>query len=183
MIHIYIGYDRKETIAFHVLAHSIIRRTREPVSITPIGNGTLPLDVWTRPRGELDSTDFSTARFMVPYLHNYRGWACFMDCDMLCLSDIGELFECADDRYAVMVRKHNHQPEYETKFLNQPQTRYYRKNWSSLMLLNTAHPACQSLTPSYVTRASGLELHGFEWCPEDAIGDIPQGWNVLLEHK
>ena len=119
---------------------------------------------------------------MVPYLANYRGWAAFMDCDMLCQADISELFACADERYAVMVRKHHHQPAYTTKFLNQPQTQYHRKNWSSLILFNTAHPACQSLTPAYVNRASGLELHRFEWCPDDAIGELPEGWNVLLDH-
>ena len=32
----------------------------------------------------------------------YQGWALFMDCDMLCRSDIRELWDQRDDRYAAM---------------------------------------------------------------------------------
>lgn len=183
MMRIYIGYDPAESVAYHVLSHSIIRRTNLPVSITPIGNKNLPPDIWWRGRGHLDSTEFSIARFMTPFLSHYQGWSVFMDCDMLCLANIEELFKCADDKYAVLCQQHQHVPNYTKKFLGQTQTQYRRKNWSSLILFNNAHPACRSLTPEYVNRASGLELHRFEWCPDDAIGTLPEGWNTLIEHK
>ena len=87
MIPIYIGYDRKETVAYHVLSHSILTRAQQPVSISPLNRENLKPAYW-RPRGEFDSTDFSNSRFIVPYLQDYEGFAIFMDCDMLCRTDI-----------------------------------------------------------------------------------------------
>lgn len=183
MIPLHIGYDEKESIAWHVLTHSIITRTREPLAITPIGNKTLPTWLWWRGRGPKDSTDFSNARFAVPALMNYQGWALFMDSDMLMQADITELWEQRDDRYGVMVVKHNHQPAESKKFLGHEQTTYHRKNWSSLMMFNCAHPACRDLTPKYINSAPGLDLHGFAWCPDEYIGDITGLWNVLTTGK
>lgn len=187
MIQIYIGFDRSETIAWHVLVASIIHRTRAPVAFTPIGNSTLSPLIWSRPRGAHDSTEFSTARFMLPFLQDYRGWAIFMDSDMVCGEDIANLWDQRQERYAVMCVKHKHVPKEHHKFLNQPQTQYSRKNWSSLMLVNCAHPSTKNLTAEYVNKAGGLELHGMEWA-EGNIGEINGNWNVLstsrtdLEH-
>jgi hypothetical protein len=58
------------------------------------------------------------------------------------------------------------------------QTRYARKNWSSLMLFNNAR--CRALTPEYVNSASGLELHRFAWTEDRAIGELPLEWNWLV---
>jgi len=51
------------------------------------------------------STEFAISRFCVPFI-NPEGWALFADCDILCWSDIQELFDLANDKYAVMVVKH-----------------------------------------------------------------------------
>ncbi len=178
MIHVFIGFDRPETVAFHVLAHSIHARASEPVSVTPLMLSQLS-GVLTRERHPLQSTDFSFSRFLVPHLCDYQGWALFMDCDMLVLDDMAELWKLRDDNYAVQVVKHDHVPKEETKFLGQPQSKYEKKNWSSVMLFNNAK--CQALTPEYVDTASGLELHRFQWLDsDDLIGDIPHRWNQLV---
>jgi hypothetical protein len=79
-----------------------------------------------------------------------------------------------------MVVKHHHEPEETVKFLGAVQTRYPRKNWSSLMLFNC--PRCSALTPNYVNNATGLALHRFEWLEDDAIGALPaQRWNHLID--
>lgn len=183
MIRLHLGYDPAETLAWHVLAHSIIRRTTEPLAITPVGNTTLPETLWWRERGPYDSTDFSNARFAVPALQNYEGWALFMDSDMVMFDDIAELWEQRDNQYAVMVVKHTHEPREKTKFLGATQTTYRRKNWSSLMLFNCGHPACRDLTPKYINSAPGLDLHGFAWAPDETIGTITGAWNVLSVDK
>lgn len=179
---VFIGYDSRETIAWHVCAHSLMRRTREVLEITPISNN-LPASIWWRGKGPHDSTEFSNARFMVPYLSNYEGIAVFCDCDMLWQTDICDLVAEFDHSKAVMVRKHQYVPAHSTKFLNQPQTRYARKNWSSLMMFNCAHPACRTLSPEYVNNAAGLDLHGFAWCLDEQIGSLSDGWNVLVKHE
>ena len=178
MIPIYVGYDPREAVAFHVLAHSIHRRASQPVSIAPLMLSQLGQTL-TRPRDPLQSTDFSFSRFLTPYLSGFKGWSIFMDCDMLVLDDIAKLWELRDERYAVQVVKHNHVPKESTKFLNQPQSKYAKKNWSSVMLFNNER--CRALTPDYVNKATGLELHQFKWLDSDElIGEIPHRWNHLV---
>ena len=36
MIPVFIGYDGRETVAYNVLAHSILARSSEPVTIAPL---------------------------------------------------------------------------------------------------------------------------------------------------
>jgi lipopolysaccharide biosynthesis glycosyltransferase len=180
MINIFIGYDTAEPVAFNVLAHSIHARASEPVSITPLMLSQLK-GVMTRPRHPLQSTDFSFSRFMVPALCGFEGWAVFMDCDMIVIDDIARLWDLRDDAFAVQVVKHSHVPKEETKFLDQPQSKYEKKNWSSVMVFNNAR--CRTLAADYVNTASGLELHQFHWLEsEDLIGDIPRRWNHLVDY-
>ncbi len=181
IINVSIGYDPREAVAFSVLAHSIHARASEPVSITPLLLSQLK-GVLTRERHALQSTDFSFSRFLTPYLAGYAGWSLFMDCDMLMLDDIARLWALRDERFAVMVVKHDHVPPETTKFLGEPQTRYEKKNWSSVMLFNNIR--CRALTPEYVNTASGLELHQFKWLDDDAlIGALHERWNHLVGYN
>jgi len=178
LIKVFVGYDPREAVAFSVLAHSIHERSSEPVTVTPLRLSQLE-GVYQRPRDPLQSTDFSFSRFLTPWLCDYRGWALFTDCDMLVLDDIAELWRLRDDKYAVQVVKHNHVPKEGTKFLGATQTKYGKKNWSSVMLLNCER--CTALTPEYVNTATGLELHQFKWLDsDDLIGEIPSRWNHLV---
>ncbi|MBT3916115.1 MAG: glycosyltransferase [Rhodospirillaceae bacterium] len=180
MIRIFIGYDPREAVAYNVLCHSIQARVSEPVAITPLSLKNLGELMW-RERHDLQSTDFSFSRFLAPYLCDFEGWALFMDCDMLVLDDMANLWNLRDDQYAVQCVKHDHVPPEERKFLDQPQTKYEKKNWSSVMLFNNAK--CSALTPDYVNTASGLELHRFHWLGDDTlIGDIPPRWNHLVDY-
>ena len=179
MLNVYIGYDPKESVAFYTLAHSILRRASIPVAIAPLMRSQLK-GIYTRERGPTESTEFSLTRFLVPYLSGYSGWSVFMDCDMLCLTDIAELaaqIERQPDK-AVLVCKHDYVPRTERKFLGQLQTKYPRKNWSSLMVFNNAR--CRALSPAYVNTAAGLELHRFAWTEDASIGEIPLEWNWLV---
>jgi len=178
VIRIFIGYDTREAAAFSVLAHSIHARATEPVAIAPVKLSELA-GVYRREWNPLQSTQFSFSRFLTPFLCGFEGWAIFMDCDMLVLDDIAKLWRLRDDRYAVQVVKHVHVPKEETKLLGAVQTKYEKKNWSSVMLMNCAR--CTALTPDYVNRASGLELHQFKWLEGDhLIGEIPHAWNHLV---
>jgi len=175
---VFIGYDSKEIVAYHVLEQSIIDRSSIPVAITPINFDNLK-GLFTRERNALQSTEFSFSRFLTPYLSGYSGWSVFMDCDMLVYRDIAELFALADDRYAVMCVKHDYVPREEVKFLGQTQTKYEKKNWWSVMLFNYAR--CKALTPDFVNSATGLELHQFKWLESDElIGELPREWNHLV---
>ena len=178
MIPVFIGYDGRETVALNVLTHSIHARSSQPVTIALVMLSQLK-GVFYRERHPLQSTDFSFSRFLTPHLSDYTGWSVFMDCDMLMLDDVAKLWALRDEHYAVMVVKHEHVPKEERKFLNEPQTKYEKKNWSSVMLFNNAR--CRALSPEYVNATSGLELHQFKWLADDRlIGALPSRWNHLV---
>ena len=178
VLDIFIGYDSDEKVAFHALCPSLLGHASRPLRFPPIALTNLG-GLHKRERISLQSTEFSFTRFLTPYLSNYEGWSLFMDCDILARGDVAELFDLADDRYAVMVAKHDYVPRDEIKFLGNQQTPYAKKNWSSVMLLNNA--LCRTLTPDYVDTASGLQLHQFHWLEsEDLIGEFPLQWNWLV---
>jgi len=177
VIPIFIGYDSKVKIAYHVLAESILRNSSTPVTISPINLSNLK-NIYTRKQDPLASTEFSFSRFLVPHLMNYNGWAIFMDSDMVMLSDITELWNLRNEDYAIQVCKHDYTPSSKNKFLGNNQTIYAKKNWSSLMLMDCSK--CKTLTPKYVNTRSGLELHKFKWLDENLIGSIPLEWNWLV---
>ena len=128
MINIFIGYDSEEKVAFNVLSYSILKHSTRPVSITPVYLKNIK-DNFTRERSTIESTEFSFSRFIVPHLMNYKGWALFMDCDQLMLTDVAELWRLRDERYALQVCKHDYVPRKQKKFLGQVQTINEKKNW------------------------------------------------------
>jgi hypothetical protein len=177
-LRVFIGYDSREPIAYHVLAHSILRRASEPVAIVPLALHSLRR--FTRPRGPTETTEFSLSRFMVPFLCNFEGLAVFMDCDMLAQVDLNELWLpiLADPGKAVWCVQHDYVPRQAVKMDGQPQTRYPRKNWSSFMVFDCAQ--CTALTPEYVNTATGAQLHRLAWTTDAQIGALPLDWNWLV---
>lgn len=175
MLKICIGYDPAETVAYHVLCHSILRYASGPVSFTPINKRNLPEFT----RGIEDgSTQFSFSRFLTPYLAGYQGQAIFMDCDMLVRGDIYEVLKYVDLSHDVFVVKHSYTPKEGEKFLGNKQHIYPKKNWSSFMVFNCFTQGCKRLTPERVNGLSGKYLHQFEW--SNSVGDLPLEWNHLV---
>lgn len=101
-----------------------------------------------------------------------------MDCDMVVLRDIKELFDCRDPEFALQCVKHAYQPTEKSKYLGNVQDAYARKNWSSVMLINC--DKCAALTPDYVNTAPRLDLHQFAWLSDSQIGELPPEWNHLV---
>jgi len=220
---VWIGYDPREKIAYDVAEYSI-HRHNWPTNKTVVtialelddvrGSGLLtrPVEMkdgrmWCPISQAPMATEFAISRFCVPFLHK-DGWALFVDCDILCLSNINELFALADDKYAVMVVKHKQQmtdgvhgingdgflvhsecdqcraiamnPKTHLKMDNQLQTFYARKNWSSVMLINASHPANKRLTLEALNTWPGRDLHAFKWLKDEEIGELPLEWNYLV---
>lgn len=181
IIKVFIGYDPVETIAWHTMAHSILSQSSQPVALIPVNIRNLK-EIYTRGRDPKQSNEFSFSRFLVPYLSNYEGYALFFDCDMMLRTDINEIFNVLEEQpdKAVYVVKHSYQPHDEIKYLDTVQYKYPRKNWSSVVLWNCAHPAHKKLTPDYVNIASGLDLHRFTWLKDEEIGELNVRWNWLV---
>jgi hypothetical protein len=76
---IFIGWDRREDIAYQVAKKSIEDRASIPVEIIPLKQHELrDTGIYTRPTDKLASTEFTFTRYLVPYLADYKGWALFM---------------------------------------------------------------------------------------------------------
>ena len=153
MLRIFIGFEVRQPIAFSVFSLSLLAQSTKPLSITPMVLGQLPI---TR-KG---LTDFTYSRFLVPHLCDFRGQALFLDADMLCLTDIAELFALADPEKAVMTV--DTKPAFER---------------AAVMLFNCEHQDNKKLTPEFIQHAD-FPLHKIGWTKNR--GDLPTEWNHLV---
>ena len=181
---IFIGWDSREDIAYQVAKKSIENLASVPVDIQPIKQRELRRDgVYLRDEDKLASTEFTFTRYLVPYLADYKGWALFIDCDFLFLDDVAKLFEQVNDNYAVMCAQHDYTPQPGRKMDGKQQIPYPRKNSSSMMLLNCAHPKNKEfLTPDNINAesTSAAYVHRFSWLDDQDIGKLSHEWNWLV---
>ncbi|GIL03003.1 MAG: hypothetical protein BroJett030_29020 [Alphaproteobacteria bacterium] len=177
---IYIGWDSREDIAYQVARHSLLKHASVPVEVIPIKLPELVArGLYTRDIDPLASTEFTYSRFLTPALAGFDGWALFCDCDFLFFADVAGLAAYQKPEHAVACVKHDYTPKESTKMDGQVQTVYPRKNWSSFMLFNCAHPSTRRLTVETVNRETGAYLHRMQWAADAEIGDIPIEWNWL----
>jgi lipopolysaccharide biosynthesis glycosyltransferase len=176
MIPIFIGYDPREAIAFHVCSNSIIRHSSHPVSINPLALNILKDYEEKHTDG---SNHFIYSRFLVPHLMEYKGWAIFIDGDMLLRDDIEKLWKLRDESKAVMVVKHDYKTKMTEKYLGAKNENYPRKNWSSVILWNCSHAANKVVNTKFIESATGAQLHRFTWLADELVGELPKVWNWL----
>lgn len=186
----YIGYDEREHRAAEVAAKTLRARSGlEPEfldSARLAAHGLLWRTADHRGGQDYDlvsnapkSTRFAISRFLVPILCQVR-WALFTDCDVVFVRSPLEMLLEIEPGKAVYVVKHLHQPTEQWKMVNQAQTTYPRKNWSSVMLFDCEHPANRRLTLYDVNHRPGRDLHALYWLNDDEIGELASGWNWLV---
>jgi len=176
LINIFVGFDQKESIAYHAFVQSLIDSSSIPLSITPLAENNL--NIYNEKH--LDGTNkFTYSRFLVPYLMNFKGWAIYFDGDMVCLSDIKDLIRNFDTNKAVSVIKHDYKTKNSVKYFGQKNEDYPRKNWSSVIIWNCEHPKNKILTPDFIESMDGAFLHRFKWLDNVEIGELDKKWNWL----
>lgn len=191
-LQVYVGWDPREIKAHDVAVHSIKSRTSNAdvhaLKLSNIPELNRPVEwrgnlMWCPISDAPLGSEFSISRFAIPFLT--KGWAVFMDSDMVCLNDIWNIMEYADEKYAAMVVKHVHVPTEEEKArvaqIDRMQTGYSRKNWASVILWNCNHEANRRLTWDMLNTLPGRDLHRFCWLADDEIGELPQSWNYLVD--
>jgi lipopolysaccharide biosynthesis glycosyltransferase len=176
IIKIAIGFDKRESVAYHTFCQSIIEKTSQPVAFYPLVLQALESYKETHTDG---SNSFIYSRFLTPFLMDFHGWAIFADGDMVCREDIAKLWNLRDESKAIMCVKHDYKTKAKDKYLGNKNQDYPRKNWSSLVLWNCKHPQNMILKPDFVMKQSGAFLHRFTWLADDLIGEIPREWNWL----
>ena len=194
---VYIGWDESDDKAFGVAVDSLRKHASIKVEVIPIYDTMLRerglykrktylIDgqKYDRFDGKAYSTRFSFARFGSILLERENGtgedWILYTDPDVLWRADIAELLEIAhqEDGYAVMCVHHNHQPVEIVKLVDQIQTTYPRKNWSSVMLIRPS--LCRGMTIQALNTWRGAQLHALEFVENAYIGSLPEEWNWLV---
>jgi hypothetical protein len=189
---VYIGYDEREARAAEVCAKTLLKVTGgelEPEFLCAPKLADQGL-LWrvSDHRGGQDydlvsnapkSTRFAISRFLTPILCQ-QGYALFVDCDTIFQRDPREMLTEITAHHAVSVVKHNHVPTEQWKMVNQAQTAYPRKNWSSVMLFNCDHAANRRLSLRDVNERPGRDLHAFYWLADSEIGGLAPMWNWLV---
>lgn len=196
-LHYFIGTDPRDELASQVAIRSMLKHARfsgeikihllkdhelrraglywRAYEVRPNGQGIDLID------GKPFSTSFSFTRFCVPELARMMGIhqpVLFTDPDVMWRAPIEDLFAQWQDGLGVMAVQHCHQPKETTKFDGIAQERYFRKNWSSVMLI---HPdLTRDCNPQKVNNRPGSWLHAMLWARDDEIGALPPEWNHLV---
>lgn len=123
----------------------------------------------------------------MPHLCNYAGYAIFADgADMLLRSDLAELWQLRETKYAVKCVKHDYSTAHPKKYigteLESDNQDYERKNWSSLVLWNCGHWA-HFRNRDALLDSNGPFLHRFSWLEDHEIGELPKHWNHLVTEQ
>jgi hypothetical protein len=179
-VKLFVGYDPRESVAYHVFCQSVLEKASVPVAFIP-----LHVPMLKHFDGQRDGTNaFIFSRYLIPSLCGFEGWAMFADGDMIAREDIAKLWALRDESKALQVVQHEYKTRHPRKYVGSPiendNLDYPRKNWSSVVLWNCGHPSNRILTREFVEDAGGTFLHRFMWLRDEEIGALPEEWNLLI---
>lgn len=182
-IKVFIGSGEASLLERKVAIYSIRKHTKREVDIY-VFNGThnaielndqepvlAPMSLKIKYQ---NITEFSLYRYLIPQLCNYQGKAIYLDSDVLCLADIGELFDTNLNGYDFLAKKEAY-------------AHSGTKLWGlSVMLIDCQR--CRFNLESYFEEiADGMYSHQDFSCMSPtflkqhrfAIGELDPNWNVF----
>lgn len=188
---VYIGYDPRDELAFRACVSSLREHSSIDLNIYPLKDYELRrLGIYSRPYSveasgqKIDgienrpfSTEFSFTRFAIPVFDESDDWVMFCDADFLWREDVRKLLDELSNSNYLMCVKHKYEPDEKVKFDGMSQKKYWRKNWSSLMMMR---PARLPVTKELLNTADGMFLHQFQFVKDGGkIGGLSNKWNWL----
>lgn len=184
-VKVFIGSGEASLLERKTLIHSLRKTTKRELDIYVL-NGThnaielndgeptlapMPLKIKYRN----GATEFSLYRFLIPEICNYQGKAIFLDSDIVCLSDIGELFDTPLNGHSFLARKGG-----------------YRSNdhWALSVMLIDCEKAHFDLEATFAEIDQGLyEYSDFLGMSRKflahhpySIGELDRSWNMLDDY-
>ena len=183
-IRIYIGTERRTTIARKVLQYSV---SKNAAAGARVEFELLEGEDWQARGPEQQYTGFSFLRFSIPERAGWQGKAIYMDADQLCLADVSELWE-ADLRWpsagacvwcaSYLRRRPVRLLPFVRRSVPTPDT--------SVMLIDCARARGRLLSPAeiaaHLERAEGLaryrEVMHLAYLDPPPVA-IPQWWNLM----
>ncbi|MBD2338958.1 glycosyl transferase [Calothrix sp. FACHB-156] len=186
-IKVFIGSGEASLLERKVLIYSLHKFTQRPLDIY-VFNGThnalefndqepflIPISLRAKYR---NVTEFSLYRYLIPQLCNYQGKAIYLDSDMVCLADIGELFDTPVDNLDFLSKQDTY-------------THLGEKMWGlSVMLINCEHcqfnleNICDELDQNLYTFTDFscmsprfLKYHAYKIAPLDTQWNVFDYWD------
>jgi hypothetical protein len=191
---VWIGYDQRDDLAARVCIASLRRHASRPLAVHLLKDHELRRrGLYNRPYRVMEngqmidardlrpfSTQFAFTRFIVPYLTD-APLALYCDADFMFRTDVAQLFDeaqRASSSYPLMCVHHAYVPSEPTKMDGVLQAAYFRKNWSSLMVMRPA-VIREHLSLEDINHRDGRWLHGMTWLGDGQIGALDENWNWL----
>lgn len=158
MLKVFVGYDSRQPIAYHILCASIHKYAKKPVAIIPLLKSQLP---------ELKKkglTDFTYTRYLVPMLSGYEGYSVFMDSDMILRADINSVLEDINPTASVSL----------VPFMGN-----FQFERPSFMVFN--NEKCKNLTVEWLDDDNNAPQNIESWA--DKIHYLSRDWNYLVGYE
>jgi hypothetical protein len=181
-VKVFIGSGEASLLERKTLIHSLRKYTQRDLDIY-VFNGThnaielndgepvlAPMSLRVKYRNE--ATEFSLYRFLIPEICNYQGKAIFLDSDIVCLSDIGELFDTPMEGNTFLARKGGYRSS---------------NHWALSVMLIDCEKAKFDLESTFdeidqglydYTDFMGMSRNYLKHHPYQ-IGELDMGWNML----
>lgn len=178
-VSIFIGSGDASLLERKTLIYSLHKHTKRPLSVfvfngtnnTVEHNGTikpLPHSILKFKSANKWATEFSLYRYLIPELCDYRGKAIYLDSDMICLSDISELFDNDLDDCDFMAKKEEGGWSTSVSLLNCERCRFdLDKFFVRLSQKNYSYQDFTKMKPKFLSHYSYR------------IKELPPAWNVF----
>ncbi|MBO3457614.1 glycosyl transferase [Aetokthonos hydrillicola Thurmond2011] len=182
-IKVFIGSGEASRLERKVLIHSLYKHTRRDLDIY-VFNGThnsielndekpvlAPLSLRVKYR---NITEFSFYRFIIPEVCNFQGKAIYVDSDMICLSDIGELFDTPVDDFDFLAKEDSYgKPEDKLWGLSVMLINCERCRFNVEKIVDDIEQGLYSYSDFSLMNPLFLSYHNYN------IGEIDPQWNVF----
>lgn len=159
-LRVFIGLDERQPIAYNVAQYSLTQAASVPVAVTPLILRQLPI----KRRG---LTDFTYARYLVPWLCGFQGSALFIDPDTMTRGDIAKLPWSRPESVCVV-------PHTSVEKGGETVSTMFERN--AVMLFNCEK--CTKLTPEWIDDGENAPNKLMEWA--QSIGELDRSWNHLV---
>jgi lipopolysaccharide biosynthesis glycosyltransferase len=121
-----------------------------------------------------NTTEFSNYRFLIPEICNYQGKAIWLDSDMICLSDIGELFDTSMNGCDFLAKRNAYKDQgwgLSVMLIDCEKCRFDLE-----FFFDEIEQSLYTYTDLHQMRPAFLSCHPY------TIGELDSHWNVFDYH-
>ena len=181
---VYIGLDPEYPLAYEVCRRSILKYAPD-LKVYPVNKVQLRKPrLYQRRKEDEQLPDCRYSRFLVPYLHRYKGgYVLYCDSSFFWFDSPRKLekYIDPDDPVSIVL------DEQEKKNKNTDPRQYdysSKPGCCSLMIFNCNHYSCVGLRPNDINKRSKEWFHNFQWVERLChIGSLPAEYQIKIDNN